>query len=91
MGPLNPQAFKSRMLDQAIENLKHKLLKGGNSMNPAHIEGIETINTGGNMMVDLVTLKSGQVVGIGDDFIVLYEDMKDAISGEDKDREIIYT
>jgi len=57
----------------------------------AHIDSIETINTGGDMMVDFVTLKSGQVVGIGDDFMVLCEDMKDAMDGGDKERPTIYT
>ena len=46
-----------------------------------NIQKIETIDTGGGMMVDLVTLKDGKVVGIGDDFIILYDDMKDAMDG----------
>jgi len=58
----------------------------------ANIKSIETVNTGGDMMVDLITLKSGKVVSIGIDFIVLYEDMKDFMYGDsDKEREIIFT
>jgi len=68
---------------------KH-LKKGASKMD--HIEKVETIDTGGNMMVDLLTLESGKVVGIGEDFIILYDNMDDALNCQDLDeRPIIYT
>jgi len=38
---------------------------------------VETQNTGGNVMVDLVFLKSGKIIGITDDSIALYESLED--------------
>ena len=38
---------------------------------------VETQNTGENVMVDLVFLKSGKIIGITDDSIALYESLED--------------
>lgn len=38
----------------------------------AFLNRIETVNTGGHIFVDLITLNDGQVIGISDDCICLY-------------------
>jgi len=38
-----------------------------------HIDRIETRNTGGGIMVDFVFLKSGQVITISDDSVLVNE------------------
>lgn len=48
-----------------------------------HIEKIETINTGGNCMVDYFKLSDGTMIGITDEVIVLYNvDNSDLIEDE---------
>ena len=46
-------------------------------MNYAHIERVETEQTGGNIMVDFVILKDGRVLGISDDCVCLYKSLDD--------------
>tara|TARA_R110000744_G_scaffold143441_1_gene255322 strand:- start:814 stop:1014 length:201 start_codon:yes stop_codon:yes gene_type:complete len=38
-----------------------------------YIKETSTQNTGGNVMVDFVELKNGNVIGISDDCVVLYK------------------
>ena len=46
-------------------------------MNYAHIDRVETEQTGGNIMVDFVILKDGRVLGISDDCVCLYKSLDD--------------
>lgn len=41
------------------------------------IDSIHTENTGGGWMVDFVVLKDGRVLGIDDEYVVLYKSMED--------------
>jgi len=43
----------------------------------SHITKIETMNTGGNCMVDLLHLEDGRVIGVSSDIIVLFPSIKD--------------
>ena len=52
-------------------------MKGDDMKNFAHIDGVETENTGGHCMVDFVILKDGRVLGISEDCVCLYESMED--------------
>ncbi len=47
-----------------------------------YITKIETVNTGGNCMVDFVHLPDGRVIGVNSDGIVLYTDMESFFDGE---------
>jgi hypothetical protein len=47
-----------------------------------YIEKVETEHTGGGVMVDYVHLKSGQVLGVSDECVVLYEDEDAVHEGE---------
>lgn len=51
-------------------------------MNTTYITKIETVNTGGNCMVDLLTLSDGRVIGINDECVALYESMDTFDSGD---------
>lgn len=42
-----------------------------------HVASVKSLNTGGGFVVDIVTLKSGQVLGIGEDNVVLYASLED--------------
>ena len=55
----------------------------------AFIDKVTTYETGGNCPVDFITLKSGRVLGISDDCVVLYDDMEDFYSMELKSRQCI--
>ena len=54
-----------------------------------HISKVETVNTGGNCMVDLIHLKDGRILGISDDVVALYRSIEqfeegiDPATGED--------
>lgn len=41
------------------------------------ISELSTADTGGGFVLDLITLKDGRVIAIGEDSVVLYESMKD--------------
>jgi hypothetical protein len=49
---------------------------------PTYVTKVETVNTGGNCMVDLIHLPDGRVVGINDECVVVYPDESDFHSGE---------
>lgn len=51
-------------------------------MNTTYITKIETVNTGGGCMVDLLTLSDGRVIGINDECVALYESMDTFDSGD---------
>jgi hypothetical protein len=51
-------------------------------MSPHYIKRIFTENTGGGSMVDFVELWDGKILGINDEFVVLYESMKAFYEGE---------
>lgn len=56
-------------------------------MNATFIKSVETVNTGGGCMVDLVTLESGQVLCVDDEYVVLYKskaDFEDFARGGDR-------
>ncbi len=59
-------------------------------MNLEHIKEISTWNSGGGVMLDLITLKDGRVLVVSDDVVVLYENMEEVTDGEAKDRPLIY-
>jgi hypothetical protein len=55
----------------------------------AFIDKVTTEFTGGGSPVDFITLKSGRVLGISDDCVVLYENMQDFWDMETKSRQCI--
>lgn len=55
-------------------------------MNTEYIASIETINTGGGCLVDVITLKDGRVIGLNDECVVMYKNMDDFNSLENADR-----
>ena len=54
-------------------------------MEYSHIDKIETADTGGHCMVDLIHLKDGRVLGISTDVIVLYPSIESFDDGGDED------
>ncbi len=60
------------------------------SQNLEHIKEISTWNSGGGVMLDLITLKDGRVLVVSDDVVVLYENMEEATDGEAKERPLIH-
>lgn len=38
---------------------------------------VDTVNTGGGCMVDIIKLEDGRILGINDDSVVLYQSMED--------------
>ena len=50
--------------------------------NREHIEKVETWNSGGNIMLDIVTLKDGTVIVISDDLIVQYPTLGVFLDGD---------
>ena len=53
------------------------------------IADIETWNSGGSQVLDMVTLKDGRVLVISEDAVVLYSDREDFDSGNAKERPTI--
>lgn len=56
---------------------------------PTFIDHITTAETGGNCPVDFVHLKTGQVLGIDDESVVLYASMDDFTECLTEDRPFI--
>ena len=54
------------------------------------VDHISSWNSGGDLVLDVIILKSGQVLGITDESAVLYEDLNDLEQGEAKKRQAIY-
>jgi len=50
------------------------------------VKRVSEWDTGGDVIVDIVELKDGQVLGITEDSVVLYESMEDLEIGELKNR-----
>ena len=46
-------------------------------MKTEYIQKIDTVNTGGGCMVDLITLNDGRVIGLNDECAVLYDNIED--------------
>lgn len=55
-----------------------------------HVEKTETLESGGGMTLDILTLKDGRVLCIGDDAIVLYSDRADFDAATAADRPTIF-
>jgi hypothetical protein len=55
----------------------------------AFIDKVTTYETGGNCPVDFITLKSGRVLGISGDCVVLYDNMEDFRAMDTKSRQCI--
>ena len=55
----------------------------------AFIDKVTAYETGGGCPVDFVLLKSGRVLGISGDCVVLYDNMEDFYDMETKSRQII--
>lgn len=74
--------------DLGIEVTVHH--KDGGSINGrlAYIYGLETWNTGGGCMVDVIRLQDGRFLGLSDELVVLYN-TEDEFYGVDKDGEAI--
>ena len=58
-------------------------------MTQKFIKAVTTENTGGGCMVDFVLLYNGQVLGLNDECVVLYDNMEDFWDGVHKDRQCI--
>jgi hypothetical protein len=54
-----------------------------------YIDRVFTENTGGGTMVDFVQLKDGRILGINDEFVVLYESLEAFYDFSHKNREHI--
>jgi len=50
-----------------------------------YIKSIETVNTGGGCMVDLIHLHDGRVIGLNDECCVLYASITDCWDGGSND------
>lgn len=50
-------------------------------MSNEYIKSIETVNTGGGCMVDLIHLHDGRVIGLNDECCVLYASIIDFWEG----------
>jgi hypothetical protein len=59
-------------------------------MEHEHIAEIGSWDSGGGMVLDLVTLKDGRVLVISEDAVVLYKNIEDVESGEAAERPSIY-
>lgn len=59
-------------------------------MDTEHIAEIGSWDSGGGMVLDLVTLKDGRVLVISEDAVVLYESMGAVEAGEASERPTIY-
>jgi hypothetical protein len=46
-----------------------------------YVKKVDTQNTGGGCMVDIVHLENGHVLGINDEYVCLYESERDFYSG----------
>jgi hypothetical protein len=55
-------------------------------MKTEFVESVSCENTGGGCYVDFVTLKDGRVLGINEEYVVLYDSMDDVWEGEHKER-----
>ena len=55
-----------------------------------HIVDISSWDSGGGMVLDLVTLRDGRILVVSEDAVVLYKNIEDLESGETAERPIIY-
>jgi hypothetical protein len=53
------------------------------------IQSLETFGMGGNCPVDIIILKSGKVIGIDDDAVMLYDSKEDFLQWSPKNRQTI--
>ena len=54
-----------------------------------HISEMISVDTGGGFVIDLLTLNDGRVLGIGEDSIVLYDNLDGFENNEARERPII--
>lgn len=55
------------------------------------IASIQTVQTGGGILVDFVTLKNGKIITISDECVVVHPDMESAMDGTgDRIEGVIY-
>jgi hypothetical protein len=59
-------------------------------MDMEHIKDIESWDSGGEQVLDILSLKDGRVLVISEDAVVLYADKDDLEEGEAKERPTIY-
>ena len=62
----------------------------GSVMDLEHIKEVESWDSGGGQLLDILTFKSGQLLVISEDAIVLYKNRNDFESSEAQDRPTIY-
>ena len=55
-----------------------------------HINEVSTWDSGGGMVLDILTFKDGRVLAISEDSIVLYDNYEDLEAGEAKERQTIF-
>jgi len=55
-----------------------------------HIAESTTWDSGGGIILDILTLKDGRVIAISEDAIVLYSSVEDLEGGEAEERQTIY-
>ena len=55
-----------------------------------HITEATTWDSGGGMVLDILSLKDGRVLAISDDAVVLYSSLEDLESGESTDTQTIF-
>lgn len=55
-----------------------------------YIAETSTWDSGGGMLLDILTLKDGRVLAVSEDAIVLYASLDDLESGENAERQTIY-
>jgi hypothetical protein len=51
-----------------------------------YVEDVSSWDSGGGTILDLVTLKSGKVIAISEEVVVLYDNMEDLEAGESRNR-----
>ncbi len=50
-----------------------------------HIKEVSSWDSGGDVILDLVELKDGRVLAIGDEVVILYKNMEDLMTGDASD------
>jgi hypothetical protein len=50
------------------------------------IKNVSLWNSGGGIMLNLITLKNGKVIAINDEVAVLYDSSEDLLTGDSRDR-----
>jgi hypothetical protein len=57
-----------------------------NKLNAEYVDDVSKWDSGGGVTLDIVTLKSGKVIGISEEVVTLYENLEDLVTGQVHER-----